>query len=296
MRRRTLLGCLPLLAAPLPFRPAAAATALPLPVVATFSVLADLTARVGGNAIAIASLVPPDGDPHEYEPTTADLRRLAVARVLVENGLGLEGWLTRLADAADFKGQRIIASAAVTPRRLGAGLDPHAWQDPHNGVLYVRAIAAGLAKAAPESALAFATRAAALIQEIEETDRWIARTLAAIPPARRRVVTSHDAFGYYAARYGIQMVGVQGLSTEDEPSAREMADLVALIKRDHIRAVLMENMTSPRLAETLAHETGAVLGGKVYADALSPPGAPADSYVAMLRTNTAEFARVMTAN
>ena len=276
---------------PLPFVLLAARPAPPA-VMATFSVLADITREVGADAVAVQSLVGPDQDVHEYEPRPADLRRITDAAVLVENGLGLEGWMARLANAAGFHGQRIIASADVTPLRLPGTTqtDPHAWQDPRNGVLYARTIAAGLARALPDAASAIQARAARYVARIDATDQEISRIMGTIPPQDRRLITSHDAFGYFAARYGITMIGVQGIDTEAEPSARDIAQLVAQIRREHIRAVFVENITDPRLARQVAQESGAVVGPPVYSDALSPPGGPAATYLGMLRYNATAFA------
>lgn len=279
---------------------AARAQAAPgLPVVATFSILADMTATIGGDVIALTTLVPPDGDAHSYQPRPSDLRALRDAAVLVKNGLGLEGFMARMAKAAGFRGTRIVATAAVVPRRMTQGRatvpDPHAWQDPRNGVLYARTIAAGLTGALPAASAELRSRADAYVAEIEAADRFVAQALAAVPPDRRRIITSHDAFGYFAARYGVEMIGVQGLDTDTEPSARDMARLVAQIRRERIRAVFVENMTDGRLAEMLARESGAAVGGRVFSDALSPPGGPADTYVKMLRHNATLFAQAMLA-
>lgn len=298
MRRRTLLAGLAASPAALStvLAPRARAAA-PLPVVATFSILADMVRQIGGAAVSVAGLVPPDGDPHVYQPKPADLRAIMQARVLVENGLGLEGWMHRLGSAGGFTGVHVIAASAVTPRSMTedghVAIDPHAWQDPRNGVLYARAIADGLVQAAPADEAACRAAAARFIAEIEATDAWIAQQFAPIPAAQRRVITTHDAFGYYGARYGIELLAAEGLSTDAEPSAHAIAALIAQIRRENIHAVFLENMTDPRLARMLARETGAVLGGTVYSDALSPPGGPAATYIAMLRHNTTLFVQAM---
>jgi zinc/manganese transport system substrate-binding protein len=294
MRRRTLLAALPLLAA------SRAWAAAPLKVVASFSILADMTAVIGGDDIAVRTLVPVDGDAHVWEPKPDDLRAVHDAGVLVQNGLGLEGWMVRMPKAADFKGLLITAAQAVKSRSMvedGKRItDPHAWQDPRNGVLYVRAIANGLSQALPDAATRIHTRADAYISEIEATDRYITETLAPIPTAKRVILTSHDAFGYYGARYGITLRAVQGISTEGEPSAKDIATLVKQIKREHIHAVFVENMTDPRLSAAVARESGVPLGPTVYSDALSPAGGVADTYLKMLRHNTARFAEAMALN
>lgn len=288
MHRRLLLGAIGL-------APFTAQAAEKPRVVASFSILADLTQQVGGQAVTVEALVGPDGDVHVYEPRPRDLRRLMGASLLVRNGLGLEGWMDRLTGAADFKGTVVVAANKVTPRTMkeaGGALatDPHAWQDPRNAILYVQTIAEGLATTDPADAAAFHASAEHYVAEIMQTDAWIEATLAPIPAAQRRIITTHDAFGYYGARYGIEFLSAEGISTEFEPSAKAIAALVKQIRREKVRAVFIENMTSPRMAQMLARETGATLGGTVYSDALSPAGGPAATYLEMLRHNTNLFA------
>ena len=291
MLRRTFLAGLaasPIAAAPVP----------PVRVVASFSILADLARQIGGDAVAVDSFVGPDGDAHVYEPRPKDLRTLLAAKLLLRNGLGLEGWMDRLTEAAGFKGRITIAAEKVVPRTMkedgGAiATDPHAWQDPRNGVLYAQAITEGLSSVDPTNAQVYRNRSAEYTTQIIQADAWIAATLNAIPADRRRIITTHDAFGYYGARYDVEFLSPEGINTEFEPSAKSIAALVAQIKREKIRAVFIENMTSPRMARMLARETGAVLGGTVYSDALSPAGGPAATYLDMLHHNTALFAAAM---
>ncbi len=278
--------------------PATARTATPLRVMATFSVLADMVRQIGSGALAVQALVPPDGDVHIYQPTPGDLRALMNAAVLVENGLGLEGWLERLSQAARFSGVRVIASDGAKLRmiredRSAPIADPHAWQDPRNGEIYVRNIATGLVAANPANAGLFRANANRFIADIRSMDSWIADQFGSIPASSRRIITTHDAFGYFGARYGIEFLAAEGISTDSEPSAKGIAALVAQIRREKIRAVFIENMTDPRMARMLAKEAGIKLGGTVYSDALSPPGGPAATYLAMLRHNTTLFARAM---
>jgi zinc/manganese transport system substrate-binding protein len=291
MRRRSLIAGVML-------APVSAVAAGPVRVLASFSVLADLVRQVGGDAVAVEAFVGPDGDAHVYEPTPRDLRRLLTADLLVRNGLGLEGWMDRLTQAAGFKGRVVVAATAVVPRTMKAdggaiATDPHAWQDPRNAVLYVRAIAEGLASADVANAAGYRAAADRYSAAIQEVDGWIEAAFAAIPAEQRRVITTHDAFGYYGARYGVAFLSAEGISTEYEPSAKAIAALVAQIKRDKVRAVFIENMASPRMAQMLARETGAVLGGTVYSDALSPTGGPAATYLDMLRSNTRLFVAAM---
>jgi zinc/manganese transport system substrate-binding protein len=293
MRRRSLLvGLLAAIAvAPTPVR------AADVGAVASFSVLADMVRHVGDDRVNVVSLVQPNEDAHAYQPTAADSRALTAANLLVENGLGLEGWITRLGSASEFRGIRIVASDGVTPRTVrGASdtaIDPHAWQDPRNGVIYARNIAEGLAAADPAHADTYRVNCKAYTSEIEQTDAWIASQFAPISPATRRIITTHDAFGYYGDRYGITFLAAEGLSTDAEPSAKAIAALVAQIKRERARTVFLENMVDPRVAAMLARETGATLAGPLFSDALSKPGGAAPDYITMLRYNTNLFRRAM---
>ena len=289
-RRRVLLSGLAAAALALPARAEGAGA-----VVASFSILADMVRQVGGEAVAVRSLVPPDGDVHAYQPRPSDLLALRAAGLVVTNGLMLEGWLDRLLPASGTKAPVVVAAAGVAPRRLGDGVDPHAWQDPRNAILYVHAIAGGLAGVLPGQAAALRVREQAYAGRIAETDAWIERQVATVPPERRRILTSHDAFAYFGARYGIEFIGVQGIDTESEPSAAAIAALVRKIRATGIRAVFVENMTDPRLARMVVRESGAVLGPEVYSDALSPPGGPADTYIKMLRYNASLFVQAMRA-
>jgi zinc/manganese transport system substrate-binding protein len=235
---------------------------------------------------------------HVYEPRPKDLRTLMSAGLLVRNGLGLEGWMDRLTGAAAFKGKIVLAADKVTPRtmKLESGAiatDPHAWQNPRNAVLYVRAIAEGLAAVDPANTAAYRTSADRYVTRITEADAWIEATLSPIPADQRRIITTHDAFGYYGARYGVEFLAAEGISTEFEPSAKAIAALVSQIRREKVRAVFIEDMTSPRMAQMLSRETGAALGGTVYSDALSAPGGPAATYLDMLHHNTGLFAGTM---
>lgn len=287
-----------------------------VPVVTSFSILADLVREVGGDAVDVVSLVGPDGDAHAFEPTPQDARTLQRAHVLVTNGLGFEGWMARLKKSAGFKGQEVVATKGVEPRKLtahghghggggggGGGhahqhghgdRDPHAWQNPLNVVTYVRNIANGLAKADPPRAATYRERAATYAADLKALDARIRETLAALPPGRRSVVTTHDAFGYYADAYGLRFIPARGLANEAEPSARDVAALIDRIRKENIPAVFVENIADPRLMEQLTRETDAVIGGRLYSDALSRPGGPAASYVQLMQANTAELLKALT--
>jgi zinc/manganese transport system substrate-binding protein len=272
----------------------------PLSVTASFSILADMVRQIAGGLASVRSLVPVDGDAHTFEPRPSDLQAVANARLLIENGLGFEGWMTRLRQTADYSGLTVVAGTGVKPRKMtedgAVVLDPHAWQDPRNGEIYATNIVEGLDVADPAHASIFRAGGQTYIDAIRETDAWIAHALAGIPSARRKIITTHDAFGYFGDRYSVEFRAAEGISTDAEPSAKAIAALITQIRREKIRAVFIENMTSPRIATMLARETGAVLGGTVYSDALSAPGGPADTYLRMFRHNVTLFAAAMRAN
>ena len=345
--------------------PVAAQSTEPTPVVATFSILGDMVARIGGEHVAVTTLVGPNGDAHVYQPTPADARAVSEADVLIVNGLEFEGWLDRLIDASDFDGMHVVATAGIDPiafddhddhadeaghddhheahaeadhdhhdhaehaeaghdhhdhdehaeaghdhhdhdehaeaghdhhdhdEHAEAGhdhhhhgaFDPHAWQSLSNAVVYVDNIAAALAQADPENAADFYQNRAAYVAEIEELDAEIRALVAALPADRRTVVTAHDAFGYFAASYGLSFEAPVGLSTASEPSAADVAELIVQIRDEGITAVFVESITDSRLLEQIADETGATIGGTLYSDALSGPDGPAPTYLDMMRHN-----------
>jgi zinc/manganese transport system substrate-binding protein len=269
-----------------------------LRIVASFSILADLVREVGGEAVGVTSLVGPAGDTHAYQPTPADARTLAEADLVMVNGLGFEGWIDRLIAASGYAGPIVRASRGVKARAAAEheehahdhgdqpAADPHAWQSVPNALAYVRVIQEGLSDVDPAHAADYRRRAAEYGMVLETLDREIRSAVATLPPDRRTVITSHDAFGYYAAEYGLRFLAPVGLSTEAEPSAGAVAALVRQIKETQARALFVENVTDPRLVEQIARETGAVVGGELYSDALSPADGPAPTYVAMMRHNT----------
>jgi len=268
-----------------------------LRVVASFSILADIVKNVGGDRVGVTTLVGPDGDAHVFEPTTADARALAKADLVFVNGLGLEGWMERLIQASGYKGKVVVASDGVPPRTMvedGSTIaDPHAWQDLANGRRYVENVAAALAAADPQGAAAYRAAAAAYEAELAAKDKWVREELAGVPAERRKIITSHDAFGYFGAAYGVTFLAPVGVSTEAEPSAAGMAQLIRQMREEGVRVVFFENMTSPKLIETLASEGGARVGGTLYADALSPPGGPADTYLKMFDNNLPQLKAAM---
>jgi zinc/manganese transport system substrate-binding protein len=272
----------------------------PMPVVASFSILGDLVARVGGDRVAVATLVGPGGDAHVFQPRPADAKTLAAARVVFVNGLGFEGWIDRLVKSSGTRATVVVAAAGVTPiageeeeheAEHGKGghdhgrFDPHAWQSIANVKLYVATIRDGLAAADPAGREAYAANAAAFLAELDGLDAEVRAAIAQVPAAKRRVITSHDAFGYFAAAYGIAFLAPQGLSTDAEPSAKGVARLIAQIRREKITAVFVETMSDPRMVKRIAEETGVRLGGELFSDSLSPKGGPASTYVDMVRHN-----------
>lgn len=265
-----------------------------LHVVASFTVLADIAARVGGAEVDVSSLVPAGGEPHEWQPKPADVRRIAGADLVVVNGLGLEGWLDRLVAASGFAGPVVVASRDVVPLRGPGGMpDPHAWHSLDEAARYAAAIAGELARIQPQAADRFAANLAAFEAELDGLAEWAEPRLAAIPRGRRVVVTTHDAFAYLGRDYGIAVLAPSGLDSAAQPSARHMAALVDEIRRTGVRAVFLESGGNDRLARTLASEAGIAVGAPLFAGTLSSPGGAADSFVAMWRHNLSSMLDAM---
>ncbi|MGB7991449.1 MAG: zinc ABC transporter substrate-binding protein, partial [Candidatus Methylophosphatis roskildensis] len=267
----------------------------PLPVVATFSIIADLTRAVGGERVRVRALVGPDADAHVYQPTPADARLIGRARLVVANGLGFEGWIDRLVAAAGYRGEVLVASDGIevlhadehgkAARHHGTDADPHAWQDLRNVKRYVMNIAAALSRADPSGASRYRANAAAYAARLDALEAEFRTAIGRLPPQRRRVVTSHDAFGYLARAYGLRFEAPVGVSTDAEASAADVAALIRQIRREGIPAVFLENISDARLLERVRAETGARIGGTLYSDALSGPGGPAANYLDMMRHN-----------
>jgi zinc/manganese transport system substrate-binding protein len=276
-----------------------------LQIVASFSVLGDMVREIAGGAADVTSLVGPDGDAHAFDPTPVDARKVAAADLLVVNGLGLEGWLDRVTAAAGYKSPIVVASAGITPRSMvetqgsQAGRtvpDPHAWQDLGLGRRYVANIAQALIARDPADEGLYAANRDRYLAALSEEDQAVRAAIAAVPPAKRRVITSHDAFGYFGAAYGVVFLAPEGLSTEAEPSAGALAGLIDQIRSEKIKALFVENITDPRLVETIARETGAEVGGALFSDALSKPDGPAPTYLAMFRNNVPKLVKGMERN
>jgi zinc/manganese transport system substrate-binding protein len=306
MPNRRLL-CALLLALPLALGAFPAAAQDKVPVVATFSILGDLTRNVGGDRIALSILVGPNGDGHVYAPTPADARKIKEAKLVVANGLKFEGWIARLIRSSGTKagvveaakGAKTITGGDTSPahdhgdRSHAGDTDPHAWQSVANTRVYVANIRDALTAADPDGRETYAANTTSYLAKLDEVEREIRDTLKAVPPERRRVITSHDAFGYFAQEYGVAFVAPQGVSTEAEASARDVARIIQQIKKERAAAVFLENVTDARLARRIAEETGAKIGGTLYSDALSDPAGPAGTYIDMMRHNARTIAQAL---
>lgn len=279
-----------------------------LPVVASFSILGDLVRVVGGQRVSVTTLVGANEDAHAFEPKPADAKAILQSRLLFTNGLGFEPWAQKLARSAGYQGVTVVASAGVKPRTLSDEknhahqghahdeADPHAWQNPENVVLYVRNIASALSQADLAGRALYQANSAAYVQELQALDAWAKAQFAVIPVAKRKVITSHDAFGYFAAHYQIEFLAPQGVSTETEPSAKQVAQLIRQIQREKIKAVFIENMNNPKLLAQLSKDAGVSVGASLYADALSSADQPGATYLQMMRHNVTQLAAGMALN
>jgi zinc/manganese transport system substrate-binding protein len=270
-------------------------------VVASFSILGDMASEIAGDKADILVLVGPNGDAHAFEPSPADAKKLSDSKLVLVNGLGLDGWMERLVAASGYTGPVAVASRGIEPRTMvdeesggsEAVIDPHAWQDLSNGVIYVSNIVDALAKADPANAADYRARGERYIGKLRALDADIRREIAQVPSAKRRVITSHDAFGYFAGAYGVEFLAPEGISTESEPSATDLARLIDQIKREGIKTLFVENITDPRVIKMIAGETGAEIGGTLFSDAISPPEGPAPHYVDMFTNNVPKLVVAM---
>ncbi len=262
--------------------------------VATFSILGDLVKNVGGDRITVSSLVGPNGDAHVYAPSPADAKALGEAKVVFVNGLGLEGWLARLIKASATKAVTVTATKGVKPRKSeeeghGHDADPHAWQSVANAKIYVGNIRDGLIAADPDGKAVYEANAKSYLDKLDALETEVKQAIARIPADRRRIITTHDAFGYFGGAYGMEFIAPQGVSTESEASAKDVAKIIGQIKKQKIPAVFVENISDDRLMQRIAKETGAKIGGKLYSDALSDEKGPAATYLDMMRNNIRQF-------
>lgn len=277
-----------------------------LPVVATFSILGDLVANVGGDRVALTTLVGPDGDAHVYAPTPADARRLAAARLVVVNGLDFEGWMKRLVRASGTKAPTVEATRGITPleaeEEKGHGHghghdhgehDPHAWQSIANVKVYVTNIRDALAAADPAGKATYEANATAYLARLDALEAEVKAAIARVPEKDRKVITSHDAFGYFEAAYGIEFLAPQGVNTEAEATPKQVARLIQQIRKEGVKAIFVENVTDPRLVKRIGDETGVKIGGALYSDALSGASGPAPTYIDMVRHNVTTLVAAM---
>ncbi|MBI4275178.1 MAG: metal ABC transporter substrate-binding protein [Rhizobiales bacterium] len=266
-------------------------------VVATFSIIADFVKNVGGDRISVSSLVGPGGDAHVYAPSPADAQKLSEAKVIFMNGLGFEGWMTRLVKASGSKALTVVATKGIKTLKMQehghTETDPHAWQSIANAKIYVANIRDGMITADPAGRSAYEANATAYLAKLDALENEVKAAIAKIPSDRRKIITTHEAFGYFAVAYGVQFIAPQGVSTESEASAKDVAKIIMQIKKQKIPAVFMENITDKRLIQRIAKEAGAKTGGTLYSDALSDDKGPAATYIDMMLNNIKQFSAAL---
>jgi len=278
-------------------------------VVATFSVLADMVANVAGDHVDLVTIVGPDGDTELYQPTLADSRTVAAARIVFMNDLNdeFEPWLEPLLKQAGFTGTKVVASRGaktitgeeehpISGKEAAPVIDQHAWLDPKNGIVYVKNIAQAPARVDPANAADYQARASAYIKQLQTVDAWLRTEMAAVPVAKRRIIASHDSLQYLAKACGITLISINGWTNKSEPSAAELARLAQQIKAEHVRALFLDSITDPRAMERIAKETGATIAGTLYGDSLSKPGGEAGTYIEMIRHDVATLKAGMLKN
>jgi len=256
-----------------------------LNVVASFSILGDFASNVGGERVSVSTLVGPNGDVHVYTPAPADAKKIADAKLVVINGLGLEGWLPRLVQSSGSKATIVAATNGIAPLKIGSDADPHAWQSVANAKIYVANIRDALVAADPADAAIYRANAQTYLAKLDALDREVRDAIVQIPESRRKVISTHDAFGYFAAAYGVTFIAPQGVSTDSEASARDVAGIITQIKTSKIPAVFLENVSDPRLMRRISAETGARIGGTLYSDSLTDQKGEAPTYIDMVRHN-----------
>ena len=268
----------------------ASASAAPIKAVTSITIIADMVHEVGGDLVQVQSIVGPNGDAHSYEAKPQDSKTLNEAQIVFVNGLGLDPWIEKLTTSSGFKGPLAVVTKGIKTHRFDEDgkqvVDPHAWQDLSNGQIYVTNIAKALCEVDAADCPTFNTNASAYNAKLAALDAELKVKFAAVPEANRQVVTTHDAFGYFAKVYGLRFLAPEGFATEGEPSAAAIAKLVVQIKRDNIKALFFENMSDNRVIEAIAAETGVRAGPPLYADALSKPDEPGTTYLQMFKYNT----------
>jgi len=264
-----------------------------LNVVASFSILGDLVRNVGGDRVNVATLVGPNSDVHVYAPAPADAKKIADAKLVIVNGFGLEGWLPRLVQSSGNKAVIATATEGVAPLKRGSNADPHAWQSVANAKTYVANIRAALSAADLAGNDIFRSNTDAYLAKLDGLEREVREAIAQIPPERRKVISTHNAFGYFAAAYGIEFIAPLGVSTESEASARDIAAIITQIKTAKIPAVFLENIGDPRLIQRISAETGARVGGTLYSDSLTDEKGDAPTYIEMVRHNIKALTRAL---
>jgi zinc/manganese transport system substrate-binding protein len=275
-----------------------AAYADKLKVVASFSILGDMVREVGGDQIDLTVLVGPNSDAHMFEPTPADVKAVSKADLFVVNGFGFEGWIGRLVVASGYTGKVLTATEGITPLKRPGQIseDPHAWQNLSNGKIYVANIRDALIKADSRHATEYRANAYNYLKRIDEMDAWVKEQIATVPPQKRQVISSHDAFQYFARAYDVQFIAPLGVSTESDASAESMARLEDKIRNGHVKALFLENITDNRMIQQLKNDTDAYIGGELHSDALSASEGPANTYLNLFKNNVQELTRGMLKN
>jgi len=262
-------------------------------VVASFSIIGDLVQQVGGDHVSITMIVGPEEDAHVYQPSPADARKITQAEIIFINGLGFEGWLSRLINATKSKGTVVDLSSKIKARQTQGEIDPHVWQDVNNVKIYIQEICQALIAIDPNNGADYQKNSQLYIEKLSKLDNEIVESLTNIPLDDRRVVSTHDAFGYFSARYGVAFLAPQGVSTEAEASARDIARIIDAAKAQKVKAVFLENVADPRLARRISAETNARLGGTLYSDSLTGAKGDGATYLEMMRHNVKEIIRAL---
>ena len=256
-----------------------------LNVVASFSILGDMVSEVAGDKANVTTIVGPDADAHLYQPNTSDAIAVTEADLIFVNGMGFETWSAQLIETSGTNAAVAVATAGITPLLVEGEVDPHAWNSLTNGIIYVNNIEAALSAASPADAATFKANADAYRAKLTALHNRALADIAKLPQKKRVVVTAHDAFGYLANAYGLTFLAPQGIDTEAEPSAKELADLISFLKKEGAGALFVENISNGDLIAQISRETGIKIGGRIYSDALSVKGSPATSYLAMFTHN-----------